>query len=99
MLSGVMSAAKKVLEEALALPADERRRIAKLLLESVPQASTETTEAVEDAWVAEAIRRADEVEYATLMAVIDEVPTVLALSCSSRHPSQWMDRCSDADDE
>ena len=62
MLSGVMSAAKKVLEEALALPADERRRIAKLLLESVPQASTETAEAIEDAWVAEAVRRADEVE-------------------------------------
>lgn len=37
--------------------------------------------------------------YAILMALIDEVPTVLALSCSSRHPSQWMDRCPDTNDE
>lgn len=62
MLSGVMPLAKRILEEALALPEDERRRIARLLLESVPQACTETAEAVEDAWIAEAVRRAEEVE-------------------------------------
>lgn len=51
--------AKKILEDALALPNDERRRIAELLFDSI---STESTERIEAAWVEEAVRRADPLE-------------------------------------
>ncbi len=53
------AAATKILEGALALPGEDRRRIAELLLDSV---STDTPEEIEAAWVAEAVRRADELE-------------------------------------
>jgi hypothetical protein len=55
----VTAEAKKILEEALALPHDQRRRIAELLFDSV---STETADEIEAAWVAEAVHRADELE-------------------------------------
>lgn len=58
--------AKKILEDALSLPDDERRRIAELLLDSV---STETTEEIEAAWVAEAVRRANELERGEAQAL------------------------------
>ena len=51
--------AKKILEDALALPDDDRRRIAELLLDSV---STDGADDIEAAWVAEAVRRANELE-------------------------------------
>ena len=63
------AAARKILEDALALPDDERRRIAELLLDSI---STDTTEAVEAAWVAEAVRRADESERGEVEALDGE---------------------------
>jgi putative addiction module component (TIGR02574 family) len=55
----VTAAAKKVLEDALALPDDDRRRIAELLFDSV---SADGADDIEAAWVAEAIRRANELE-------------------------------------
>jgi hypothetical protein len=55
----VTAEAKKILAEALSLPDDQRRRIAELLFDSV---STDTAEEIETAWVAEAVRRADELE-------------------------------------
>ena len=48
------SAAKKLLEAALALPEDDRRRVAQRLLESV---SREALEDVERAWDEEVLRR------------------------------------------
>ena len=63
------AAAKKILEDALALPDDERRRIAELLLDSI---STDSTEEIEAAWVAEAVRRADELERAEVEALDGE---------------------------
>ena len=53
------AAANKILEGALALPDDERRRIAELLLDSIP---TQDAQEIETAWVTEALRRADELE-------------------------------------
>ncbi len=61
--------AKKVLDEALALPEEDRRRVAKALLESVP---TETPEEIEAAWVAEAVRRAGELERGEVEALDGE---------------------------
>lgn len=63
------AAAKKILEDALALPDDERRRIAELLLDSL---STDSTEEIEAAWVAEAVRRADELERGEVEALDGE---------------------------
>lgn len=63
------AAAKKILEDALALPDDDRRRIAELLLDSI---STDSTEEIEAAWVAEAVRRADELERAEVEALDGE---------------------------
>ncbi|KIG12808.1 hypothetical protein DB30_01016 [Enhygromyxa salina] len=51
--------ADKILEEARSLPDDERRRIAELLLDSI---SPDPAEEIEAAWVAEAVRRANELE-------------------------------------
>ena len=58
--------AKKILEDALSLPDDERRRIAELLLDSI---STESAEEIEAAWVAEAVRRAEQLERGEVAAL------------------------------
>lgn len=53
------SAAKKVLDDALALSDDERRRVAEALLDAMPP---ETAEEIERAWLDEARRRAGRIE-------------------------------------
>ena len=53
------SSAKKILDEALALPEDERRRVAERLLESVPR---ESADAVARAWDQEVLRRLEAAE-------------------------------------
>ncbi|MBI2895552.1 MAG: addiction module protein [Deltaproteobacteria bacterium] len=53
------SAAKKILEDALALPDEDRRLVAETLLDSFPR---ETTEAIEQAWNEESARRAGALE-------------------------------------
>lgn len=55
----VTSSARKVLEEALALPEEDRRRVAEALLDSVPR---ETEQEVESAWRDEVVRRIAEVD-------------------------------------
>lgn len=65
----VTSAAKKLLEQALALPEQDRRRIAERLLDSVPR---ETAEEIERAWNEEASRRADQVERGEVRALDGE---------------------------
>lgn len=50
------STAKKILDDALALPEEDRVRVAERLLDSVP---LETAEEIERAWNEEAIRRAE----------------------------------------
>jgi len=50
----VTSTAKKILDEALTLPEDERRRLAERLLDSVPR---ESAEEVDRAWDDEVLRR------------------------------------------
>lgn len=65
----VTAAARKLLEEALSLPDDERRRIAELLLDSV---GTEPAEAIETAWLAEAVRRAEALEEGRVEALDGE---------------------------
>jgi putative addiction module component (TIGR02574 family) len=65
----VTAAANKILEDALSLPDGERRRIAELLLDSI---STDSTEEIEAAWVAEAVRRADELERGEVEALDGE---------------------------
>lgn len=52
------NAAKKVLEVALALPEEDRRRLGEALLDSI---ALESPNDIEQAWVAEAVRRAEEV--------------------------------------
>jgi len=54
----VTSTAKKILDEALALPEDDRRRLGEALLDSVPR---ECSEGVEGAWRDEVVRRIEEV--------------------------------------
>ncbi|MCG8557517.1 MAG: addiction module protein [Proteobacteria bacterium] len=54
----VTAAAKKLLEDALALPEEDRCRLARALMESV---SSESTEGVEEAWRATVLKRIDEV--------------------------------------
>lgn len=61
--------AKRILEDALSLPDDERRRIAELLLDSV---SPDSTEEIEAAWVAEAVRRAEQLERGEVEALDGE---------------------------
>ena len=48
------STAKKILDEALSLPEDDRRRLGERLLDSVPR---ESAEDVERAWDQEVLRR------------------------------------------
>lgn len=52
------SSAQKVLEDALALPEEDRRRVAHALLDSVP---CEWTEEAEQAWRDEVMLRVEEV--------------------------------------
>ncbi len=53
------SAAKKILEDALALPDEDRRHVAELLIDSLPAASKAE---IERAWNEEALWRAEEAE-------------------------------------
>ena len=53
------STAKKVLEDALALPVDERRTLAEQLIKSVPR---ESAGAVSEAWDAEVLERLEAAE-------------------------------------
>jgi hypothetical protein len=55
----VSSAAKKVLEQALALPDDERRRVAEALLETIPP---DTVTEIQAAWLETARARAGRLE-------------------------------------
>ena len=55
----LVTAAEKILGDALSLPEEERRRIAEVLLDSV---SIDSAAEIEAVWVAEAVRRADELE-------------------------------------
>ena len=57
------SAAKKILDEALALPEEERRRLAEALLDSVPADSAVEIQA---AWRDEVLRRIGEVSDGTV---------------------------------
>ena len=59
-------AATKLLADALSLPAEERRRIAELLLDSVASASHDEIQA---SWVSEAIRRGDALERGDTVAM------------------------------
>jgi hypothetical protein len=61
-----MTAAEKILGDALSLPEDERRRIAEVLLDSV---STDSPAEIEAAWVSEAVRRAEELERGEAQAL------------------------------
>jgi hypothetical protein len=48
-----------VLDDALALPVDERRRVTEALLDALPR---ETADEIEAAWNQEAIRRTEQLE-------------------------------------
>lgn len=54
----VTSSARKVLEEALALPEEDRRRVAEALLDSTPR---ESEQEIESAWRDEVMHRIEEV--------------------------------------
>lgn len=56
---GVTALAKKLLDEALTLPSDERRRIGEVLLASV---SEESEHEIDPAWRDEIVRRIHEVQ-------------------------------------
>lgn len=53
------STAKKILDEALSLPEEDRRRLGEAILDSVPRGAPEDTQR---AWVDEARRRAEKIE-------------------------------------
>jgi len=55
----VTSTAKNILDEALSLPEDDRRRLGEAILDSVPRGVPED---MQQAWVDEARRRAERVE-------------------------------------
>jgi hypothetical protein len=59
------SAAKKVLDEALALPEQDRRRVAEALLDTM---RPEDAAQIEAAWLEEAQRRADRLERGEIEA-------------------------------
>ncbi|RLB51352.1 MAG: hypothetical protein DRJ42_16965 [Deltaproteobacteria bacterium] len=65
----VTSSAKKILDEALSLPEDDRRRVAERLLDTIPR---ETAEEIERAWNEEAVRRAAELERGEVQALDGE---------------------------
>ena len=52
----MLSDTKKLLDEALNLPEDERRHVAETLLDSIPKTDSEQ---IEDAWDTEAISRSN----------------------------------------
>lgn len=67
-----MTAAQKLLlEEVLALPEDARQRIGEALIDSL----SGSEEATEQAWRAEALRRAEEVDRGD--AKLQDIDTVL----------------------
>jgi hypothetical protein len=76
----VTSAARKVLDDALALPDDERRRVAEALLDAMPP---ETADEIEQAWREEARRRADQLERGEVRAS-DGESTLAALEAKLR---------------
>lgn len=59
------SGAKKILDQALSLPDEDRRRIAEALLASI---SSATAEEIEAAWAAEARARAERLERGETVA-------------------------------
>ena len=61
--------ARKILEQALSLPEDDRQRLAEALLDSIP---AEVAEALEKAWNAEALRRAEAFERGDGQAIDGE---------------------------
>lgn len=61
----VTAEAKKIFEEALALPEDDRRRVAEALLDAMPP---ETADEIEMAWLEEARRRAGRLECGEVRA-------------------------------
>ncbi len=63
---------KKVLHEALALPPEDRRRVAEALLVSLPE--DDSPEEVAEAWRVEVLRRIEEVESGAVVTVpLEEV--------------------------
>lgn len=65
----VSSTAKKILNEALALSEDDRRRVAERLLDTIPR---ETAQEIERAWNEEAARRAAALERGEVQALDGE---------------------------
>lgn len=65
----VTAQARKILEEALSLPDDDRQRLAEALLDSIP---AEIAEELETSWNAEALRRAEAFEGGEVQAVDGE---------------------------
>jgi hypothetical protein len=76
----VTTAAKHVLDQALALPADELRRVAQALLDALP---LETAEELEADWLEEARRRAGRLERGEETA-LDGEETLAALEAKYR---------------
>jgi putative addiction module component (TIGR02574 family) len=66
---GVTAQARKILEEALSLPNDDRQRLAEALLDSIP---AEIAEKLEKTWNAEALRRAEAFERGEVQSIDDE---------------------------
>lgn len=62
----VTAQARKILEQALSLPEDDRHRLAEALLDSIP---AEVAEELEKAWNAEALRRAEAFERGDVQAI------------------------------
>lgn len=65
----VTAQARKILEQALSLPDDDRQRLAEALLDSIP---AEVAEELEKAWNAEALRRAEAFERGEVQAIDGE---------------------------
>ena len=63
------STAKKILDEALSLPEDDRRRVAERLLDTI---SREPAEEIERVWNEEAARRAGTLERREVQALDGE---------------------------
>ena len=57
--------AKKIFDQALSLPQEERRRVAEALLDAMPP---ETADEIELAWLEETRRRADRLERGQVQA-------------------------------
>jgi hypothetical protein len=76
----VTAAAKHVLDQALALSTDERRRVVQALLDALPP---ESAEEIEAAWVEEATRRAGRLERGEEQA-LDGEETLTTLEAKYR---------------